>query len=282
MGNELGEPEEGAERIRRVAAAFGATIPIERGVGKEYHGVKLEHCTPGLNGLKYGAYSYSKIQTYKKCPAKFKFAYIDLLRMPKGESPAMARGSEIHKSIEQFIKKETDLLHPDIREAYTQYFFGLRESYRCFPEAKFALKGGELHFDPKKYVTAAFEACEWDDPETVFRGFYDLKVVWDGGLFIDEFKTGKPYPEHMEQRLAYGTVALIQHPEVDHVEVRTVYLDKVNSVPVTYPQMMLIEYTGGLRRNIMECENDTVFAPQPSFMCRYCEYSRQNNGPCLF
>lgn len=237
---------------------------------------------PGPNGLKYGAYSYSKIQTHKKCAAKFKFGYIDMIKMPRGESSAMARGTEIHKSVEQFVKKESDQLHRDIREAYTGYFFSLRENYKCFPEVKFALKGGNLHFDPKQYERAEFEPCAWDDPGTVFRGFYDLKFTWDGGVAIDEFKTGKVYPEHMDQRMAYGTVALIEHPEIDHVEVRTVYLDLVNSVPVTYPRAMLPEYTGGLRRDIMKVENDTVFAPNPSFMCRYCEFSRQNAGPCQF
>lgn len=277
MGTELGKIDEDRERIRRAQAAFGATEPIARIEPKP-----LEEREPGPNGLKWGAYSYSKIQTYKKCPAKFKFAYIDEIKMPKGESPAMARGSSIHASIEKFIKKESDLLDEEIRQAYTQYFFGLRESYKCFPEVKFALKGGNLHYDPKDYQNAVFEPCSWEDPGVVFRGFYDLKVVWDGGVFIDEFKTGKPYEEHAEQRMAYGTVALIEHPEIETVDVRTIYLDKVQTVPVTYTRGMLVEYTGGLRRNIMGCENDTIFAPQPSFMCRYCEFSRQNGGPCQF
>ena len=85
-----------------------------------------------------GPYSYSRLATFKKCPAKFKYSYIDKVDMPFEVSPAMERGTEIHNSLEAFMNGHTEQLHPDIHEHYGQFFFSLRANYTCQPEAKWA------------------------------------------------------------------------------------------------------------------------------------------------
>jgi CRISPR/Cas system-associated exonuclease Cas4 (RecB family) len=222
--------------------------------------------------LKYGPYSHSKIETHKKCNAKFKFAYVEGLKGERQPNKYMERGLEIHKSVELFVKGEGDL-HPDIKEKYAQYFFYLKENYDCLPEQKFMLTS-DLSFP-----VVLTESYDWD--RSIFRGYYDLKIMGEG-VTIDEYKTGNIYPEHDAQRLRYGTAALVQHPEIDSVIVRTVYLDRVDMRETTYTRANMEDYAESLRRAIMNCENDTLFSPMPSFQCRSCEFSRHNGGPCQF
>ena len=54
--------------------------------------------------------SYSKLDSYKSCPMKYKYSYVDKLQ-PKIKSRALYVGSDIHKLIEQFyIQRNPELL----------------------------------------------------------------------------------------------------------------------------------------------------------------------------
>lgn len=226
--------------------------------------------------MSYAPYSYSKLSTHKKCPARFKYAYVDRIQTPKSESPQMQRGTEIHESVEHFMLGATPQLHPDIHERYGQFFLGLRQSHQCFPELAFA-------------INKEFQPVPYDDPTAWFRGYFDLKILplaeSQGELIVYEFKTGGIYDaEHADQRLKYGTVALVQHPEFDRVKVITVYLDKTEFREVVYYRMMMKEYEAMLRREISGVEADTVFITKPQFLCRYCPFSKNVNPemPCPF
>lgn len=228
--------------------------------------------------MSYAPYSYSKLATYKKCPAQFKYSYIDRIKIAKSESPQMQRGTAIHDSIENYVLGAAPELHPEIHENYGQFVHGLREGYQCFPEQGFGLK-------------ADLTVCAYDDPEVWFRGYFDLKILpkegTEGFPIIYEWKTGGIYEEeHAAQRMKYGTVALLQHPEYERVQIITVYLDHQKFRVVDYYQMMINEYRLDLQREVRELEADRIFITKPQFMCRYCQFSRAatNNpeAPCPF
>src|SRR5881628_2138936 len=44
--------------------------------------------------------SYSSIQTYETCPAKYRFQYQE--RLPTGTSPALAFGDSLHRALHRF------------------------------------------------------------------------------------------------------------------------------------------------------------------------------------
>lgn len=186
----------------------------------------------------------------------------------------MERGTLIHESVEKYVKREQDMLHPDIHETYGQFFDGLRTSYRCFPEHPFGL-------------TYDGVACDYDDPNVWFRGYLDLKMLpmegEDGELNVYEFKTGGIYEDnHSAQRVRYGTAALAQHLEFPHVKVTTIYFDKKDIRQVTYSRAMFKEHMGALHRQAEMIEKDVTFMPKPNYTCRFCRFSRYNNGPCQF
>jgi hypothetical protein len=220
-----------------------------------------------------GPYSYSRLATFKKCLAKFKYAYIDKVDVPFIPSPAMARGTEIHNSLEQFMLGHSEMLHPDIHEHYGQFFLGLREAYKdnIYPEHRWGL-------------TWDFTPCDYDDDNVMLRGFMDLKFVpEDEHTQVYEYKTGKIYPEHTHQQWMYGVVALQEHP-LKSVEVTVIYLDQKKNKKIYYPQGMMGNYRVGLMEEIQEVEDKPYeeFIPNPQFTCRWCQFSKDNGGPCRF
>jgi hypothetical protein len=167
---------------------------------------------------------------------------------------------------------ETDQLHPDIHAKYGHQFTLLREEAKCIPEPVFLLDEN-------------WETTD-DQDNAMLKGFLDLKVIWDDAVDIKEWKTGKVYDEHQMQRYLYGMVTLIQHPEVDEVEVETVYLDQngKDAKQVFHrDNLQFMKSDWGSR--IVKVENAIerdMFPANPQFLCRYCDFSKQNGGPCQF
>lgn len=216
------------------------------------------------------AYSYSRINTFFQCKAKYNWSYIDVQDIPFVPSPAMERGTEVHNSVEGFLRGHTEHLHPDIHKHYGQFFLGLRENYSVMPEHRWALDWN-------------WEVCQYGDHNAMIRGFMDLKIVpHEDNLQIYEFKTGKIYPDHDQQKLLYGTAGLCEHPEYEQVDVTGVYFDLKQNRAITYPMEMLPEYKGVFNRQIAEIEACEDFIPEPSYSCRWCRFSKTNGGPCAF
>ncbi len=222
--------------------------------------------------MKYGPYSYSRLATFAKCPAKFKFNYIDKVKVEFIVSEAMERGSEIHNSLEAFMNGHSEHLHPDIHEHYGQFFFSLRETYDCQPEYKWGI---DMDMAP----------CGYDHPDVMVRGFMDLRFVpKEERVQVFEYKTGKIYPEHTHQQRLYGTATLIELPDQKGVDVTAVYLDQKQNKKIYYPASMLGEYTSMLKMEIETIENTPLdeFIPKPQWACKWCQFSKQNRGPCQF
>ena len=222
----------------------------------------------------YGPYSYSRMATFRKCPQKFKFAYVDKLDIPFEPSPQMLRGSAIHDSLEQFMNGTSEQLHPDIHGHYGQFFFSLREEHKATlePEAKWGINWDML-------------PCDYDDPDCMVRGYMDLRFAPPSDhIQVYEYKTGKIYPEHMAQMWLYGVATLVQNPLADGIDVTAVYLDQKKNKKIYYPQSMMFEYRPSLIKEIEAIENTKPedMIPMPHFMCKYCQFSKGNGGPCQF
>lgn len=217
------------------------------------------------------ATSYSRWATHQKCGLKYKFAYVDKIKVDRGEpAPAMVRGSRLHDSAEGYVLG-TGELDPELSH-FAQWLFNLRENYICHPERKWAydLEGN---------------ACEFDDEQAFLRGIWDLVVEpaeWVEPLDVMEYKTGKIYPDHKKQRYLYGLAGLIHFPEAERVRVRTVYFDKKTFHEESWSREELPTMLNDWKNwvDLMEMENTWI--PNPSWLCKYCEFSRNKGGPCKF
>ena len=60
-------------------------------------------------------WSYSSLSTYKQCPAKWKFSYIDGIEWPA--SAAMLRGTRMHSMAEDFLNGTLMAVPHEIRKS---------------------------------------------------------------------------------------------------------------------------------------------------------------------
>lgn len=223
--------------------------------------------------MSYPVYSYSKWNTFKQCPRKYKFQVVDgLPRSPAG--PAAQRGTEIHNSVEALLKGEGDELHPEIEQAYGDYFRYLRDNFECVPEMKFAFN-------------RAFQVCEFDDPNALVRGIIDLAIIPspdDDQVDFQEFKTGRMYDDHFDQRYLYGLYGLLKYPHCTKAQVTGVYFDQGKNIPHMTERHFLGEHILNwekVRFGTMDKAHDTgEFEARPNVHCRWCDFSHHKGGPC--
>lgn len=216
-------------------------------------------------------FSYSKWATYQQCPAKFKYSYIDKLpRTPPG--PAAQRGNDIHNSVEQFMLGNNERLHDDIHSSFGQWLYSIRETTNTQPELKFTLDKdwNFINHNSKEdtYVTGFIDLCTDEE---------------DDNVHIYEWKTGRVYDSHIEQRFLYGTIGLLLFPKCNSVTVHGVYFDQKKSPPPnTYHQETLDYSIETWDKRFSKVEQDEDYNPNPNFLCKYCDFSKDKGGPCPF
>lgn len=209
-------------------------------------------------------WSYSSLSTYKQCPAKWKFSYIDNIPWPP--SAAMARGSRMHLMAEEFVKGVVDRVHPEIQKIGPQLL--MLKSQGAKAEEVWRLK--------KDWTPAE------DDGETWIKAIIDVHYVDpEGILFVKDYKSGQMYDDHREQLELYGLIGLCIHTEAPRVETEAVYMDTgyhgmQTSIIRPMVEKMIAPWDEAANRMM----NDEVHAPNPGSACRRCPYSKAKDGPC--
>jgi hypothetical protein len=213
-------------------------------------------------------HSLSKLGTFESCAAKYKFQYID--RLPRGApGPAAARGIDAHKAMEDYILGVVPAL-PSGMEMYGGFLDGLKRLEGIVPEAKLAFNSD-------------WSKANWDDEGIWWRGVLDLLVPPQGGTaHVYDWKTGKIYDDHEDQRQIYAIATSIEYPDAFEITCSHVYLDLGKNVAVTYHRDQLVGFRERWRRRFTAVEGATEFPYNPQFGCRWCPYSKAVKGPCPF
>jgi hypothetical protein len=127
-----------------------------------------------------------------------------------------------------------------------------------------------------------WEPVAWDAEDLWFRCILDALVLMPTQAIVYDWKTGKEYADHKSQREIYSVAVNAAHPELFEISALHVYVDsRQNSITSFHKDLM-----PALRQkwvdNADKMFSDTHFAPNPTFMCRYCAFSRTAGGPCPF
>lgn len=206
-------------------------------------------------------WSISKLGMYERCPASAKFRHIERLPSPRGE--AAQRGTDIHGSIENFLVGKQKFVHP----AVTSYLDVFLKVKRSDPDV-----------EKKLAVNREWKPMSWD--KCWGRGVIDAITDEKRTLIGWEWKSGKVWEDHQDQRRMYAIMLEAHWPDFDLYEVRTIYLDQRKRVKFkgTHENMKKHRQDFETRIQIMELDKD--YSPRPGFYCRWCSYSRFNGGPC--
>lgn len=227
-----------------------------------------------VDGWKTMNWSLSKLGTFTKCRRRFLYSYIQNLKGTPQPFGAKDRGVALHKVIEDYFNGERDgVLPPEILK-YKAWFDMLR-THEFYQENKLAMLEGWL-------------PCSWDDTAVWWKGVLDLKVLSGNGAWVFDWKTGKVYPDHIDQKELYAIATFVAHPEVEYLEAWHVYLDfdgkdtkkiydrKDLSWLIPKWNAKLTPYMQALERYVPE-EAEMMFVTNPTYLCDYCPYQK---NPC--
>lgn len=232
-------------------------------------------------------WSFSQWDTYNTCPAKWKFGSVmKLPRKPAG--PAAARGSEIHDSVEQYIKGgDMADLHQAVKKKYIPILdeFKYHHNGDRYTEKKIALDADWDVCDQNSKFASCITVLDASRYSKTMK--YDKEIGYSklttGELEIGEWKSGKPKETHRDQRLLYA-VAGWKYWMADIVRVTTYYLE--DTAP---PERTTLNSEEGFQKltamwddRIKTMQRDQLCAPRPGYYCRWCDFSKDAGGPCLF
>jgi hypothetical protein len=219
-------------------------------------------------------WSLTSLQTFEQCGFKYKLKYID--KQKEARSVQATRGVDNHKLVEDFVSGKIDILPTDL-EFYTQFFTGLRQ-HEIYPEHRIA-------------VDREWVPVDWDDPDAWYRCVIDLQVVYpDAGsnqphplqIANYDWKTGKIYPDHQDQKELYALATFAESPTVRRVRSIHVYLDLGTNREVTFDRDQMHSLRDRYENRVAKMEGASEYIPNPGFYCRWCGFSKAKGGPCIF
>lgn len=208
-------------------------------------------------------WSLSSLSVFERCQLKYKLQYIDQLPVPRGA--AASRGVENHKIFEDRIKGVLSTLPLE----YNYYEALVKEIID---------KQGKAEY--KVSFKKGWEPCGWNDPDVWYRGILD---VYAPGWVVD-WKTGKIYPDHDDQKHLYSTAAMSQCSDLQRVRAEHVYIDLGKRREQTFDRANLpdMQKHWETRARFLELTAPEDMVPNPGMQCRWCPFSAKVGGPCRF
>lgn len=228
--------------------------------------------------------SFSRIDTYRQCPLRFRFSYID--RLPSAPATYLSFGTSIHTALEAFhdrtlfgMPSEEDLLGFLYDGWDTSGFARVdREvQLREYRRAQDVLR--RYHQRVRDHYRPAAETEKWfelpiGDHATVVGSIDRIDVDDDGEYHVVDYKTGKLRDrQHVRRSLQLALYALAcEH--LFGVLPASVSLDFVvpgTEVRVTRDELDL----DAARRAVDETALavlDEQFPPEPSKLCGWCDH----------
>lgn len=213
-------------------------------------------------------HSLSKLGTFEKCGAKYRFQYVD--RLPGGEKSASAsRGIDYHEMMEHYILGRLTKLEPPL-DFYQNWLDGLKAIPGAVPEAKLAM-------------SVDWSSRDWDADDIWWRGVLDLLVPPRAGTAsVYDWKTGKIYDDHEQQREIYSLATFALYPEAREVDCYHVYVDLQKTVKQSFHRDLTPDLQNRWGRRFRALETAVEFPYNPQYSCRWCQYSKAQGGPCPF
>lgn len=211
-------------------------------------------------------WGYSKLETFEKCPAKFKYQFID--KLPQPGSAAMERGSKMHDNIESYLNGWVKELLPEC-QSFQQAIDDLKT------EAYVAEQAIGLDKNWAKLP-------DWFDKATWIRAKADAMYVHGDKLVVIDFKSGKYRVPSTDQVELYAIVGGALYPEVREIFAEYWYLDTGEVYSRSYTQPELLELRKKFEKRVEPMYVNTTWEPEPSMECRWCSYSKTKGGKCKY
>lgn len=222
--------------------------------------------------LLFTAWSFSRWETYQRCPLQFKLKFLD--KIPTPQTPAMARGNAVHLDLKAYVNGETQAMPAVVTNAFQRT---LVDDIRAHEDKLVEQQWG---FDRK------WNQCAWFDRggvKTWFRAICDVALLYDDMVAeIVDWKTGRVYGENAEQMELFALSLMCKFAPATHVITRLVYIDAGSEQIAEYPASDKEKLQAKWERAVEPMFNDRDFIPRPNDKCRFCDFSKSKGGQCRF
>lgn len=231
-------------------------------------------------------FSYSRIDTYNSCPAKYFYSYIQ--KEPRSTNAAALLGNVVHSVLENTLENEKELSLAELQDEYNSNIKSwdtnniisnelinvgkviLDNFYDENQDTKFNILDKEMEFD---FIIGSYRV----------RGFIDRVDVFGNRIYIVDYKTGKweVALKDVATNLQLGIYALaiselFPGKEV-YAELYYLRSGKKKGHLFTSEEIFLVKKR--LVENIQKIINDNNFIPTTNTrICSYCEHAQ--SGAC--
>lgn len=231
------------------------------------------------------SWSFSRYSTYKQCPLKAKFNFIDKINEPP--NAAMERGTQIHNLAEDFVKGKIPKLPPELK-LFDKDFKALKTMFKKVSQS--------MVVEDTWAFTKDWEETAWNNWTACY---VRIKLDCahhenDDTLIVTDWKTGKfrveKNEEYVEQLELYALAALLLHPHLKAVKPRLGYLDqgiyypRAEDAELVFTRDDIPKLQKLWNKRVKPMMNDTIFAPRPNNNCHWCWYGQSKKaagGPGL-
>ncbi len=224
------------------------------------------------------SWSYSVYTAYMKCPMQVMFDKIKRIRIQEPENPAFIKGNTLHKFAEMYIsgKGKAPTIIPDLK-AVSKRLIAYRKM-KALVEQDWAFT--------KNWLPTQWN--NWND--CWLRIKVDVCAVTKEPplVQITDWKSGKVYDEHKQQRSLYalGGLQLVDlgllagGAKTVKVIAEHLYTDTTQSATEEYGMKDLKPLKREWETRIKQMMTDTKYPAKTGFHCRYCKFRKSAGGPC--
>jgi CRISPR/Cas system-associated exonuclease Cas4 (RecB family) len=231
------------------------------------------------------SWSFSRYSTYKQCPLKARYNFIDKINEPP--NAAMERGTQIHNLAEDFVKGKISKLPPELK-LFDKDFKALKTMFKKVSQS--------MVVEDTWAFTKDWEETAWNNWTACY---VRIKLDCahhenDDTLIVTDWKTGKfrveKNEEYVEQLELYALAALLLHPHLKAVKPRLGYLDqgiyypRAEDAELVFTRDDIPKLQKLWNKRVKPMMNDTIFAPRPNNNCHWCWYGQSKKaagGPGL-
>jgi RecB family exonuclease len=216
------------------------------------------------------ALSWSRLSQYRQCPTQFEAKYISKSYPDEGDNPAFAKGTRVHKQLEDYINFKKGILTVEPKPGkiassvlpIIDMYFNKFSKDSIFAEQQLALDHN-------------WNDTEWfGKPDQVkFRGIVDM-VIFESTTqcTVIDFKTGKyrKYEEDFGQ--LHMTASFLFELYQDIQDIKTVYLfaEHKKKIVVSFNRSEHSAIKAKFNVEYLQVNEDEEFLPTKNKYCFFC------------
>jgi RecB family exonuclease len=214
------------------------------------------------------AWSFHRYDTYAKCALSFKFKFID--KLPTSSTAAMEAGNVAHKTLADYLTAAADAPVPEAAGKQAALVAELRGFSNKVVERQWA-------------YTREWHATTWFAKNVWVRVILDVGVLYDDmSAECIDWKNGKQRDDHTEQMELFALAMFKQVPKINHVTTRLAYLTDGGTELAEFAKAEEPALQAKWEARAITMLNDTAHKPRPGQHCRWCDFSKERGGPCVY